>query len=218
VATAKKPVKKKKAKKKAPAKKKVTAKAKPNPKVKSKIRSKAQIKKIVQALAASSAAPETQDMIAEILTGRDKSAREAKIRLEANKKAVLGCLKKNGVATVEIEWEGSGDSGWIESVVGLSADGKDVPFKEEVVSIHKEEGGWNFSGGAAAFQSNTVLKTMTIKDAVKNMVCDWLYAHHAGWENNDGGNGKATFDVEEHSIILTHHTNIITQETDEDEL
>jgi len=58
-----------------------------------------------------------------------------------------------------------------------------------------------------------------LEKAVSEFVWDFAYSRHPGFENNEGGQGVFTWDIEADSIILDHGDNYIeTQHTFEEGL
>lgn len=122
---------------------------------------------------------------------------------DANKLAVFAALKAAAIATANVQFNGSGDSGQIEEVTAC-ADGTTVALPQvETEMRHCEWGG------------KAISRKMSLRDAIEELCFDYLSQEHGGWENNDGGQGQFTFRVEDSSIDLefeqfytdsTHHS------------
>lgn len=52
------------------------------------------------------------------------------------------------------------------------------------------------------------------QEAVEDFANEVLEDYHAGFENNEGGNGTFTFDVENNKVSLVHNTVIESYETE----
>lgn len=99
-------------------------------------------------------------------------------------------LKEAGVVSVHIEYDGSGDSGQIESVSYLDREGKAL----EVT-------------GTANFPEGTLL----------DLYYDLTQARHPGWENNDGAFGELDWNLDADTLRHTHNDRFTDYETTEHE-
>jgi hypothetical protein len=99
-----------------------------------------------------------------------------------NKSAVFDALATAKIATVNVTFDGEGDSGQIE---GIAAD--DSPNIPQVSIQLLRETGWG-TGGLDSIQS-------PLRGAIEQLCYDFLEQEHGGWENNDGAFGEFTFDV-----------------------
>jgi hypothetical protein len=98
-----------------------------------------------------------------------------------NKNAIFEALEALKVVKVLVTWNGGGDSGGIESIEASDKAGKevklDVPFT---------------LGGK-------------LNEVIENFCMDWVdNKGSAGWYNNEGGYGEATFNVEDRTISIDH--------------
>ena len=84
-------------------------------------------------------------------------------------------LKGAGVACVHIQYDGCGDSGQIESIEYVGADGKPIDI---------------------------LGKIKITEDALMDLFYDLTQARHPGWENNDGAFGSFAFDIGKRTIQL----------------
>ena len=109
---------------------------------------------------------------------------------EANKHAVFAALKQAGISTVEVRFDGEGDSGQIDSITAFA---DDVAVALPKVKVAMRHATWDgISDG----------REMRFYEAIEELCFDYLSREHAGWENNDGGDGEFTFRVEDSSIDL----------------
>jgi hypothetical protein len=124
---------------------------------------------------------------------------------ESHKTAILEALAAVGITSVEVGFDGYGDSGQIEditayvgsTVVGLGSTHMQIP---EVDSF------------PPAFASGT------LRDAIEKFCFDLLEMTHPGWEINEGSSGHFTFDVGKRLITLSGDTRYIEYESFEEEL
>lgn len=108
----------------------------------------------------------------------------------ANKAALFDALARAGISVVEVTFDGSGDSGQIESVEACAGDTPaDLPAEPIEFAEPDDHAGVRRT-------------TLTPAECVEKFVYDLLEETHAGWEINDGAYGNFTFDVESKSITL----------------
>jgi hypothetical protein len=105
-----------------------------------------------------------------------------------NKRAVFDALVAAGIATVNVEFDGEGDSGQIQGIA--ADDSPEVPN----IAIELQKAPWG-SGKLDSSQS-------TLREAIETLCYDYLEQHQGGWENNDGAFGEFIFNVAERRIEL----------------
>ena len=108
----------------------------------------------------------------------------------ANKAALFDALRQVGINVIEVTFDGSGDSGQIETVEARAGDTPaELPTDPVEFAEPDEHAG--------------VRRTMlTPAECIEKFVYDLLEETHSGWEINDGAYGEFTFDVEDKSITL----------------
>ena len=154
-------------------------------------------------------------------------SRVSEENVEKNKAAIFKVLTDMGVKQVEVDYDGSGDSGQIEDVklirrtnieaMGEAIEDNDVVEEGEdevMVVIEKETSRYNGEGWDRKVEE----VTESIDEAVKELCYDMLESLHAGWEINEGSSGQFRLDVGDKTINLTHHNNFMETETTEHEL
>lgn len=113
----------------------------------------------------------------------------------ANNAALFGPLAACGVAIVNVAFDGAGDSGQIEAVEYLGADGWPVEPDDTFITL--------------ASPSHDGLTTEhsphSLRDAVEAFVHDCLEQTHAGWRIDAGAYGSFRFDVPAGAIRLDYH-------------
>jgi hypothetical protein len=106
----------------------------------------------------------------------------------ANKAAVFDALATAGINTVNVTFDGEGDSGQIENIL---ADGSaEIPE----IQVELQQTGWG-TGKIDSSQS-------TLREAIETLCYDYLSQEHDGWENNDGAFGEFIFSVAAKTIEL----------------
>lgn len=121
---------------------------------------------------------------------------EARTRLSAealliNKTVLFDALAAAGIGTVEVRFDGYGDSGQIEEVTAQS-NGAGVALPEGVIDLAEP----NCDGTCLA------RSTVRVADAIETLAYRCLEDVHDGWENNDGAYGDFIFDVTARTITL----------------
>lgn len=103
----------------------------------------------------------------------------------ATKAALFAVLAKAGIATVIVQFDGAGDSGQIESVDAVDANGAPRPLPSTMVTMSRAVWGDN----------QPQLRTLPAAEAIETFAYDLLGEVHGGWEINDGAYGSLKFDV-----------------------
>lgn len=148
---------------------------------------------------------------------------ERKALIEYNKNLLFPILKTNKIKTVVVEFDGSGDSGQIESVAlsrfSLSKmgdeDEKDVAkLLEEVFVGAKITNGVQYGGGGGG-QLCVEEQDTTVEEVISSICYDLMEIEHPGWENNEGAYGEFIFDLEKDTISYVHNERITEVNTTE---
>lgn len=121
--------------------------------------------------------------------------------LLANKTALFDVLASTGIEIVDVNFDGYGDSGQIESI---EAKGGDNVIELPTTQIEIVTPVWD--------SPEIHRQTMTAHDAIEHLVYELLRKTHDGWEDNDGAYGDFTFDVADRTITLDYNERYI--ETD----
>lgn len=123
---------------------------------------------------------QTPDYVTQYLEIQNR-AQEARDETRA---ALLADLRTLGATLIEVDYEGYGDSGNVESVTVTPAM---ITLTTEL-NRRLEDFGWDFA-----------------------------YALSPGFENNEGGYGTLTWDVEADKINVSHSTRYVDSDTTEHE-
>lgn len=136
----------------------------------------------------------TTNTIADWLTREAERRRQIAELRPINKRALFDAFAAAGVTRVVVSFDGSCDSGQIESVDAYTGeDSVELPSGDVEFATPAEDG----SGPRYAPRS--------VRDAIETLAYDALEEEHGGWENNDGAFGEFTFDVAERSITLGYN-------------
>jgi len=120
----------------------------------------------------------------------DQYYRDVFERVRRELPVLAGKLKSIGVASVQVEYDGCGDSGQIEDIVCLDAESKTVALTG---------------------------KTPVTIDQLSDLFYDLIEARHPGWENNDGARGELEWIVETDTLTHTHNDRFTDYHTTEHE-
>ena len=118
--------------------------------------------------------------------------RQARATLsEGNKRAVFAALAAANITQVQVEFDGEGDSGQIESVIAFRGDERaDLP----VTTVNVRNVSWG--------DAEPVPTQSTLGAAIGTLCYDYLEETHGGWENNEGGFGEFHLDVARRTVEL----------------
>ena len=139
-------------------------------------------------------------MIADFASRQEERHEKRKLKLDHLKAVTLAALRTAEIASVEITFDGYGDSGSIDDITCLSADASIADCPE--VQVAAPDGG----------ESETEPpRTIPLSDALEEIGCIALELHHPGWEINEGSAGALEIDVAAGTFILECGTRFIVQ-------
>ena len=110
-----------------------------------------------------------------------------------NKNPIFAALDDAGIHRVTVEYDGTDDSGQIESIEAWNAANEKIPLP----SLRKVQ--------LASENTDSPVDEIGLEAAVEQLVWDYLYDNHGGWENNDGAFGTFEFSVPDRTIALQHN-------------
>jgi hypothetical protein len=110
-----------------------------------------------------------------------------------NKNVIFAALAGIGIHRITVDYDGSGDSGQIDSIEAWDAANERIPLP----SIRKVQ--------LAPENPGHPVDDIGLETAVEELAWDYLYDNHDGWENNDGAFGTFVFDVPARTITLEHN-------------
>ena len=122
-----------------------------------------------------------------------QSGAPAELTRTHNKNLIFAALADLGVHRVTVDYDGSGDSGQIESIEAWNAVSEKIPLP----SLRKVQ--------LASENTDFPVDEIGLEAAVEQLAWDYLYDNHGGWENNDGAFGTFVFDVPARTITLEHN-------------
>lgn len=113
--------------------------------------------------------------------------------IEQAKAVLIAHLKTLGITSVSIGYDGEGDQGQITDIEALEPVEVKIKLMTDGTPLgpHRE-----------------------LTDALENFAWNVLDAHHAGFENNDGGFGTISIDVNGNSVTLEKNDKFIDFHTE----
>lgn len=135
---------------------------------------------------------------------RDNIALEA--RNKVNKDILFDILEKNKVESVFVHFDGSGDSGGVETIE-ISPENLNPLLEETALGFV-----WDYQEWADV---NGKVPEINLREAIETMCYDLLRFKHRGWEVDEGAFGNFDFDVKHKKIKLEFKERSISEYVDE---
>ena len=146
-----------------------------------------------------------KDIMEEIRKGQEKKLERSKV----NTKALFDTLADTRVVSIEVTFDGCGDSGQINDIIFTDHRGKELSCPKLVVKgshlghqhqwDEKKKEFIEVGGGEG-----------DVSAIVEEICYDRLGAYHAGWEINEGSYGTFNFDVLNRKINLEFNERVET--------
>ena len=158
--------------------------------------------------------PKMDDIMAQIKADQLKKAD----RVKYHSNLLFDTLAQTKVSTIEVDFEGCGDSGQIEAVDYTDSKGKgiDEAYLDKVIvkgsaktSYHK----WDEKKKEMVL---TEAREGNIREIIEEICYDKLGASHGGWEINEGSYGTFYFDVSTRKVRLEYNERIEEVRTSEE--
>ncbi|MBO1326198.1 hypothetical protein K2X14_14595 [Acetobacter sp. TBRC 12305] len=118
---------------------------------------------------------------------------------QANRSTILAALEGHRITSVVVIYDGYADSGGIEDFEVHGSD--EAPDLTIPCVIQSAEWG----------KTELVASPQPLHEALETMAMQCVAREHGGWENNEGGNGSVTFDVQRSQILVEHTENYIAR-------
>jgi hypothetical protein len=148
-----------------------------------------------------------------MIKGRENAAK----RIQLNKHILFDVLDAHGVDSVEVTFDGSGDSGSITDI-SFFDDSVDVsPTPDEIMAKIVEGAKVLVSTGfsSSGFTENFSETPITVRELIESITYDGLKAKHEGWENNDGAYGEFNFDCDSRNVTMEYYERSTEYDTHE---
>lgn len=146
----------------------------------------------------------TNDYLDMRLRWAETSRRLAELT-KKNLNLVWPVLEAALIKKVVADYDGSGDSGQLNSVVVFGADDENrtLPTTQITIGVYET---YDASG-------DPVEKEVRLDEYLGDLAWDFVMINHEGFYNNEGGQGEVIFDVAERKV-KNIHSNFYTASTD----
>ena len=155
-----------------------------------------------------------KSIMEEMAADRKKRATSA----ELNKAALVEAIKPIGLTRIEVDFNGSGDSGQVDEVryfIGKKEPKDLETIKRTLVQQAKINESHTYCETKKDWVTTT--KSPTIEELVEQICYDLLSANHGGWEINEGSYGEFVFSFgKSNKIDLTFNQRVESVETSEE--
>jgi hypothetical protein len=158
--------------------------------------------------------PKMEDIMAQIKADQLKKA--DRVKYHAN--LLFDTLAQTKVSSIEVSFEGCGDSGQIESVDYTDANGKgiDEAYLDKIIVKGSEKTSYHQWDEKKKKLVLTKAREGNVREIVEEVCYDKLGASHGGWELNEGSYGTFVFDVPTRKVSLQYNERIEEVRTSEE--
>ena len=144
-------------------------------------------------------------VMAEMRKAQEKKAERSK----QDSKMLFDALHDTKVVSIQVDFDGCGDSGQIHDIEYYNKNGKKISQPEGKIKGSKLPAGhvWN---DKTRNLEEIPEREATFNELVEQICYDRLGAHHGGWEINEGSYGTFNFDVLNRKINLEFNERVET--------
>lgn len=136
-----------------------------------------------------------------------------------SKNAIADAIHRLGIAKIEVNFDGCGDSGQIEDMTVFNEAGDEIEITLESIGVGKVEfvRGYQYDRNGKEIPIKDV-REANFADLLEEICYNLLAQRHGGWEINEGSFGTFTFDFTNQKINLTFNERVTEVNTTEIEL
>jgi hypothetical protein len=158
--------------------------------------------------------PKMTDIMAQIKADQLKKA--DRVKYHAN--LLFDTLAQTKVSSIEVFFEGCGDSGQIESVDYTDANGKgiDEAYLNDTIVKGSAKTSYHQWDEKKKQMVLTEAREGNVREIIEEVCYDKLGASHGGWELNEGSYGTFYFDVSTRKVRLEYNERIEEVRTSEE--
>ena len=158
--------------------------------------------------------PKMTDIMAQIKADQIKKGD----RVKYHTYLLFDTLAQTKVSTIEVDFEGCGDSGQIEAVDYTDSKGKgiDEAYLDKVIVKGSEKTSYHKWDEKKKEMVLTEAREGNIREIIEEICYDKLGASHGGWEINEGSYGTFYFDVSTRKVRLEYNERIEEVRTSEE--
>lgn len=133
-----------------------------------------------------------QTAMADFASRLAERATRVDAELQHLKQAVIPSLRTANIASVEIRFDGYGDSGAVDEIACHDASGQALACPEVAIDVASPDGP-EYPGE---------IRQELLQSALESLTYLALERHHPGWEDNEGATGTLEINVAEASFML----------------
>ena len=158
--------------------------------------------------------PKMTDIMAQIKAEQIKKGD----RVKYHSNLLFDTLAQTKVSSIEVSFEGCGDSGQIESVDYTDANGKgiDEAYLDKVIVKGSAKTSYHKWDEKTKKLVKTEATEGNVREIIEEICYDKLGASHGGWEINEGSYGTFHFDVAGRKVNLEYNERIEEVRTSEE--
>jgi hypothetical protein len=158
--------------------------------------------------------PKMTDIMAQIKADQLKKA--DRVKHHAN--LLFDTLAQTKVSSIEVSFEGCGDSGQIEAVDYTDSKGKGIDelYLDKVIVKGSAKTSYHQWDEKTKKLVLTEPKEGNVREIIEEICYDKLGASHGGWEINEGSYGTFYFDVSTRKVRLEYNERIEEVRTSEE--
>ena len=158
--------------------------------------------------------PKMDDIMAQIKADQLKKA--DRVKYHAN--LLFDTLAQTKVSSIEVAFEGCGDSGQIEAVDYTDSKGKgiDEAYLDKIIVKGSEKTSYHQWDEKKKKLVLTEATEGNVREIIEEICYDKLGASHGGWELNEGSYGTFHFDVSTRKVTLEYNERIEEVRTSEE--
>jgi len=158
--------------------------------------------------------PKMDDIVAQIKADQIKKGD----RVKYHSNLLFDTLAQTKVSSIEVSFEGCGDSGQIESVDYTDTNGKgiDEAYLDKVIVKGSAKTSYHKWDEKTKKLVKTEATEGNVREIIEEICYDKLGASHGGWEINEGSYGTFYFDVSTRKVTLEYNERIEEVRTSEE--
>ena len=142
-------------------------------------------------------------IMAEMRKAQEKKAERSK----GDAKILFDALHDTKVVSIQVDFDGCGDSGQINDIHYYDKKGKAISQPSGKIKGSEISKGSTWDDKRKEFVDLPPSEA-TFNELVEQICYDRLGAHHAGWEINEGSYGTFSFDVSNRKINLEYNERV----------
>jgi hypothetical protein len=152
--------------------------------------------------ATETATAKTTDFLVEWTERKRRRAPFLAEAMSKSKTEIFGVCEANGIATIEVNFDGQNDNGQIEYIEAFDQNNANLELPKITILLWRAD----FEG------TGVTIEEVSFESALESICYAHLSDAHSGWDNDDGASGTFTFDAATRTISLEHRERFVTEE------